>query len=391
MCMTDVHDDVSDLQTEPPLSTLGKADVYQKTSASKIVIGLVGFGVTAYVMYTLFMSFGLRPEWYGDSRIVIGLVAIVVGVGGTAVLFWFLNMLVEGLPQRLSIGLMPYIYLAPGFSLMSLMLLYPTFLTIVYSFQNKDRTAWVGFGNYKTIFGDTEFRNSLLNNLLWLLVVPAVTVAIGIVVAVLADKLSRRGESIAKSIIFLPMAISFVGASAIWNLVYAYDSAGQPQTGLLNKLWGLIGGDPQTWLQNQSLHLNSFLLMVILIWLQVGFSMTLLSSAIKGVPEDTVEAARIDGASDWQIFWRVVLPQIKGTTITVFITVLILVLKIFDIVYVLTNGKYNTNVIANLFYFRAFKSFDSGVSSAIVVVLLVAILPVLVYQVRHFRNEEANR
>jgi alpha-glucoside transport system permease protein len=119
--------------------------------------------------------------------------------------------------------------------------------------------------------------------------------------------------------------------------------------------------------------------------------MTLLSSAIKGVPEDTVEAARIDGASDWQIFWRVVLPQIKGTTITVFITVLILVLKIFDIVYVLTNGKYNTNVIANLFYFRAFKSFDSGVSSAIVVVLLVAILPVLVYQVRHFRNEEANR
>lgn len=386
-----MSNDVSDLKTQKPLSELGKTDVYQKTSVPKILIGLVGFGVTAYVMYTLFMSFGLRPEWYGDSRIVIGLVAIVAGVGGAAVLFWFLNMLVEGLPQRLSLNLMPYVYLAPGFSLMALMLLYPTILTIVYSFQNKDRTAWAGFDNYTNIFGDTEFRNSLLNNLLWLLVVPAVTVALGIIVAVLADKLSSRGESIAKSVIFLPMAISFVGASAIWNLVYAYDSPGQSQTGLLNALTGLVGIEPQTWLQNSSLHLNSFLLMVILVWLQVGFAMTLLSSAIKGVPEDTLEAARIDGASEWNIFWKVVLPQIKGTTITVFITVLILVLKIFDIVYVLTNGKYNTNVIANLFYFRAFKSFDSGVSSAIVVVLLVAILPVLVYQVRHFRNEEANR
>jgi alpha-glucoside transport system permease protein len=388
MCMSE---DLSELKTQTPLSELGKVDVYQRTSVPKIAIGLVGFIVTAYVMYTLFMSFGLRPEWYGDSRIIIGIVAIVAGVGGAAVLFWFLNMLVEGLPQKLSLRLMPYVYLAPGFSLMALMLLYPTVLTIVYSFQNKDRTAWAGFDNYTNIFGDSEFRTSLLNNLLWLLVVPAVTVAIGIIVAVLADKLSARGESIAKSVIFLPMAISFVGASAIWNLVYAYDSKGQPQTGLLNKLWGLAGGDPQTWLQNDSFHLNSFLLMVILVWLQVGFAMTLLSSAIKGVPEDTLEAARIDGASEWNIFWKVVLPQIKGTTITVFITVLILVLKIFDIVYVLTNGKYNTNVIANLFYFRAFKSFDSGVSSAIVVVLLVAILPVLIYQVRHFRNEEANR
>ena len=182
--------------------------------------------------------------------------------------------------------------------------------------------------------------------------------AIGILVAVLADKLSRRGESIAKSIIFLPMAISFVGASAIWGLIYDY-STGKSQTGLLNAIWDIVG-EPQTWLQVESFKLNCLLLMVIVIWLQVGFAMILMSSAIKGVPEDTIEAARIDGATEWQIFWRVVIPQIKGTTITVFITVLILVLKIFDIVYVLTNGAFDTNVIANLFFFELFKNQNAG-------------------------------
>ena len=392
MRMTDVHDDVSDLQHEAPLSEIGKADVYGKTSPQKILIGLVGMGVTGYVMWTLFLSFGLRPEWYADQKILIGVIAIVVGVGGAAILFWFLNMFVEGLPQRASLAVIPYAYLLPGFGLMSLMLLFPAVLTIHNSFANADTTAYVGFENYKEIFGDQEFRDSLFNNVLWLLFVPVITVAFGIAVAVLADKLSKRGESVSKAIIFLPMAISFVGASAIWNLVYAYNNPGAPQTGLLNAIYvGITGNDPQTWLQNDTLHLNSFLLMVILIWLQVGFAMTLLSSAIKGVPEDTIEAARIDGATEWQIFWKVVLPQIKGTTITVFITVLILVLKIFDIVYVLTNGRFNTNVIANLFFFTLFKGGDNGISSAIVVVLLIAVLPVLVYQVRHFRAEEANR
>ncbi len=392
MRMTDVNDDVQELQTEPPLSEISKADVYGKTSPQKILLGLVGLVVTGYVMYTLFLSFGLRPEWYFENKILIGLVAIIVGVGGAAILFWFLNMFIEGLPQRASLTLIPYAYLLPGFGLMSLMLLFPAVLTIHNSFANEDTTAYVGFENYRTIFADQQFRDSLLNNLVWLLVVPAITVAIGIAVAVLADKLSKRGESVSKAIIFLPMAISFVGASAIWNLVYAYNNPGSNQTGLLNAIWtGISGKDPQTWLQNDSLHLNSFLLMVILVWLQVGFAMTLMSSAIKGVPEDTIEAARIDGASEWQAFWKVVLPQIKGTTITVLITVLILVLKIFDLVYVLTNGRFNTNVIANLFFFRLFKGGDNGISSAIVVVLLVMVLPVLIYQVRHFRQEEANR
>lgn len=355
----------------------------------KIAVGLVGMVVTGYVMFNVFLSFGLFPGVYLDSKILIGIVAVVVGVGGAALLFFFLNMLVEGLPERLSAGVIPYAYLLPGFGLIGLMLLYPAVQTIVYSFANQDSTAWVGLENYRTIFADPAFRQTLLNNLLWLIIVPAVVVSIGIVVAVLADKLSKRGESLSKSFIFLPMAISFVGASAIWGLVYNYDS-GANQTGLLNAVWTAVGGEAQTWLQIDTAKLNSLLLMVIVVWLQVGFAMILMSSAIKGVPEDTIEAARIDGASEWQIFWKVIVPQIKGTTITVFITVLILVLKIFDIVYVLTNGAFNTNVIANLFFFELFANGNAGKASAIVVVLLVAITPVLIYQVRHFRAEEAN-
>ncbi len=365
----------------------GRGVVHGKASLPRILIGLVGMGVTAYVMYTVFMSFGIFPEVYLDSKIVIGLVAVAVGVGGTATLFFFLNMMVEGLPQKTSLRLIPYAYLLPGLSLIGLMLIYPAIQTINFSFADQDSESYVGLENYRTIFASETFRNAIINNLLWLLVVPAVTVALGTVVAVLADKLPARGESTSKSIIFLPMAISFVGASAIWKLVYDY-STGDTQTGLLNAVWTTLGGEAQTWLQNDSARLNSFLLLVILIWLQVGFAMVLMSSAIKGVPEDTIEAARIDGASEWQIFWRVVIPQIKGTIITVFITVLILVLKVFDIVYVLTYGRDNTEVIANLFFKELFARGNAGVASAIVVVLLAAITPVLVYQVRHFRQEE---
>ncbi len=317
--------------------------------------------------------------------------ALIAGVGGAAGLFYFLNMFVEGLPRRLSEGLIPYAFLLPSVAFIGLMLIYPTIQTINYSFANADSTAYVGFANYRSIFSDPQFWQSIFNNILWIIVVPAVTVVFGVIVAVLADKLTARGEKLSKSFIFLPMAISFVGASAIWGLIYAYDNPGAPQTGLLNAIWVALGGEPQTWLNISTARLNSFLMMVILIWLQVGFAMILLSSAIKGVPEDTIEAARIDGASEVQIFFKVVIPQIKGTIITVFITVLILVLKVFDIVYVMTNGRFNSDVIANLFFNELFANSQAGRATAIVVVLLLAVIPVLIYQVRHFRAEEANR
>jgi alpha-glucoside transport system permease protein len=364
---------------------------YDKANPVRILVGIVGIAVTVWALVNLFLAFSLYPGAFADSRLLIGLVALVAGVGGAALFFLFLNMLIEGLPGRLSRGLMPYAYVVPGLAAIALMLIYPTIQTINYSFADRNSEAYVGLDNYQYIFGNREFQQSLINNVLWLLVVPAVTVALGVIVAVLADKLSPRAEKVSKSTIFLPMAISFVGASAIWSLIYAYRPPGQPQTGLLNAVWTGLGGEPQTWLQTSDFRINSFLLMVILIWLQVGFSMILLSSAIKGVPEDTIEAARIDGASELQIFWRVVIPQVKGTIITVFITVTILVLKVFDIVYVTTNGRFNSNVIANLFYNEAFANGQAGRAAAIVVVLLIAVTPILIYQVRHFRQEEMSR
>ncbi|MGO4359788.1 carbohydrate ABC transporter permease [Terrabacter sp. 2TAF16] len=372
------------------LRTGDDPDAHLRTNPMKIGVGLVGMIAVIWGLANLFLAFGYYPQWFGN-KFVIGILAIVAGVGGAALLFYFLNMFVEGLPRRLSEGVIPYAFILPGLLLVGLMLIYPTFQTINYSFANADSTAYVGLQNYKTIFGSSEFWQSIVNNILWLLIVPALVVAFGVIVAVLADKLSAGGEKVAKSMVFLPMAISAVGASAIWLLVYAYNNPGQPQTGLLNAIWTGLGGDPQTWLAIDTLKLNSILLMVILIWLQAGFAMVLLSSAIKGVPEDTVEAARIDGAGEFQIFWQVIIPQIKGTIITVFVTVFITVLKVFDIVYVTTNGAYGTNVIANLFFNKLFAASEAGQATAIVVVLLIAVIPLIWYQVKHFRDEEAGR
>ncbi|MEO7446820.1 MAG: sugar ABC transporter permease [Humibacillus sp.] len=380
--------DVSAAAPRQKLRTGDDPDAHLRANPMKIALGIVGMIAIVWGLANLFLAFGYHPEWFGN-KFIIGVLAIIGGVGGAALLFYFLNMFVEGLPRRLSEGVIPYAFILPGLLLVGLMLIYPTFQTINYSFANADSTAYVGIQNYKTIFADGEFRQSIINNVLWLLIVPALVVAFGVIVAVLADKLSAGGEKLAKSLIFLPMAISSVGASAIWLLIYAYNNPGQAQTGLLNAIWTGLGGDPQTWLAIDTAKLNSILLMVILIWLQAGFAMVLLSSAIKGVPEDTLEAARIDGAGEFQIFWQVVIPQIKGTIITVFVTVFITVLKVFDIVYVTTNGAYGTNVIANLFFNKLFAASEAGQATAIVVILLLAVIPLIWYQIKHFRDEEA--
>ncbi|GAA1733839.1 sugar ABC transporter permease [Brachybacterium phenoliresistens] len=357
----------------------------------RLLIGAVGMVVTAWLVCNIFLAFAYYPQWFAGSGILIGLLGLIVGIGGSVVFFYFLNLCIEGFPSRFSEGLIPYAFLLPGFSLIAILLLYPTVQTIVYSFANKDSTAWVGLQNYQAIFGDAGFWSALLNNLLWILIVPILTVAFGLAVAVLADKLSATGERIAKSFIFLPMSISFVGAATIWGLIYAYNTPGSPQTGLLNAIVVALGGEPHAWYQIDTARLNSLLLMVILIWLQTGFAMVLLSSAIKGVPEDTIEAGRMDGASEGRIFWQIVFPQVRPTMLAVFITVLILVLKVFDIIYVTTNGRDSTDVIANLFFRKLFVEQQAGQASAVVVVLLILVLPILVYQVRSFRQQEANR
>jgi alpha-glucoside transport system permease protein len=324
-------------------------------------------------------------------RVINALLAIVGGVGGALLLYFILNKLVEMLPQKWEERLKPWVFIAPALAAIGLFLIYPAVRTIILSFANNTSTAWVGLENYTDLLGSSDFRITLINTLLWIAVVPAVVVALGLAIATLADRLGSQGEKLTKSTIFLPMAISGVGAATIWRFIYESRPEGETQIGLQNALWTALGFDPVAWLQVDTLRLNSFLLMIILIWMQVGFSMVLLSAAVKGVPVDTLEAARIDGANERQIFFRVTVPQIWGTVITVFITVLITVLKAFDIVYVMTNGNFNTDIIAVRFFNELFRNGDNGRAAAIVVMLMIAVVPVVIYQVRHFRAEEAAR
>ena len=359
----------------------------KKTSRrTKMLVGVIGLVVVIAALSIGFQLLYLNPP----PKILQVPIGLIGGVGGAMLLFYFLNMLVESLPGDWSRRIMPYAFLLPAFGLIGLLLIYPTIQTIVYSFANSDSTALVGLQNFKDVFSDPDMQTTLVNNLLWLAIVPALTVLLGLAVAQLSDKLSPRWEKVSKSIIFLPMAISFVGAATIWRFVYASPD-GDNQIGLLNAIVTKLGFDDVAWLRFTDYNVNDMLLMVILIWLQTGFAMVLLSAAIKSVPEETLEAARIDGASEWQIFWQVVVPQIMGTVITVFITVLILVLKVFDVVYVTTGGLYDTNVIGLRFFQEIFLNGENGLASAIVVILMIAILPVLVYQVRHFRAEESGR
>ena len=327
------------------------------------------------------------------EKLGLALGAVIVGVLGAIALFWLLNKACELLPKKWEERLKPYALILPAFLAIAVFLLYPAVETVAGSFRagkNGRLGDFVGLANYKALFTDPAFLNTLINNVLWILVAPAAIVGFGLLVAALVDKLKPQREKIAKSIIFLPVAISMVGASTIWNLVYAWKPEGSPQTGLLNAIVVALGGSPQTWLQIDMFRFNTFLLMVVYIWTQVGYAMVLLSAALKGVPEDTIEAGRIDGAKEGQIFWRIILPQAWPTVITVFITVLIGVMKVFDIVYAMTNGNYNTNVLGNAFYNTLFRQYDPGKASAIVVVLIVAIIPVLIYQVRQFRLQEQN-
>lgn len=323
-------------------------------------------------------------------KVLNALLAVVAGVGGILVLFFLLNLLVERLPRRWEERLKPYVFVGPAVVVVGLFLIYPAIQTVVYSFANRDTTEWIGLANYADLFGTSDFYQTLGNNLLWLLIVPAGSVIIGLLVAVLADKLSARSEKVSKSVIFLPMAISFVGASTIWRFVYN-SPVGDNQIGLLNAIWTTLGFDPVAWIQQSAFNLNDFLLMVIMIWLQAGFAMVLMSAAIKNVPDDTLEAARIDGASEVQVFFRIVVPQIWATMVVVFTTILILVMKVFDVVYVMTNGAFGTDVIGNLFFTTLFEQRDAGLSAAVVVVLMVAVIPVMIFQVRRFRAEEVGR
>lgn len=401
------------------------------------------------------------------------LITIGIGVGGCVGYFWASNLILDKVlyPARgpnasRNINranlVRPWLFLLPALIALGLYLAYPVFATAWLSL-NRDGT-FVGAENYQRMLAEGKFWESMRNNMLWLIVVPALATAFGLLVAQLTDRI--WWGNIAKSLIFMPMAISFVGASVIWKLIYDTRPADQDQIGLLNAVWmtfdggigslivlrllpvlallafaGLVAwfgwtfvrpmlggrpgaehrgwgyaplrvlvglaavwlvwksltaalaiatatlpyGQPQTWLTIT--YWNNFLLMAVLVWIQAGFAMVILSAALRAIPEETLEAAILDGANPWQIFFKIKVPQIMGTIVVVWTTITIVVLKVFDIVLAMTNGQWETQVLANYMYDKFFRAFDVGVGSAAAMVIMLLVTPILIWNVYNVRKE----
>ncbi|ASC71088.1 Alpha-glucoside transport system permease protein AglF [Halomicronema hongdechloris C2206] len=254
-------------------------------------------------------------------RLLGAIAAIVLGSGGVIALFYGANLLANRLPFKLRHRILPWVYMVPALAVLGAFLILPTLRTIVISFMDRRSQQFVGFDNYLFAFTNTDMLIAFRNNILWLVLVTGVSVSLGLVIAVLVDRVPY--EPLAKALIFLPMAISFVGASVIWRFMYAYQPPGVAQIGLLNAIVVALGFEPIGWLVNKAV--NNFALIAIMIWLQTGFAMVLLSSAVKGIPRDVIEAARIDGANEFQIFWRITIPMISSTIVVVSTTIIVLV------------------------------------------------------------------
>jgi len=308
-------------------------------------------------------------------------------------------MATQDVPKIMKQGrLTPWLYLLPALVVMTFFIVYPMINTIALSFSNNDgsapastlcregRECWGIFENYRYALTSPIMQTAFVNNLKWILLMVTGTVLLGLLVAVLADRV--RYESLAKAVIFLPMAISFVGAGVIWKFVYDYGSS-QVQIGLLNALVTALGGQPVSWLTEA--QINTVALIVVGVWMWTGFCMTILAAAIKGVPAEILEAARVDGATEWAVFRHVTVPYILPTITVVITTMVINVLKIFDVVYVMTGGNYGTEVIANRMYLEMYTSFQTGRAAAIAIVLIAVIIPAMIFNIRRFREQEATR
>jgi alpha-glucoside transport system permease protein len=346
------------------------------------VVGLVFVSmIAAWVLWRGF--FFLRDS--DAPKLVIALIAVLWAGGGLTLFFLVATRLVEQLPFGWSIRLQPFVFIGPAIVLAIYYLALPTVRTFIASLFNRDGSLFVGLENYVTIFTQPFMLVTFRNNLMWMVFGAGFTITLGLVVATLADR--SRFERTAKAIVFMPMAISLVGAGIIWKFVYALRDVSDPQIGLLNAIVVAFGGEPQAWIA-QLQPWNNLFLIVIVVWLQTGFAMVLFSAALKGVSAEMLEAARIDGASELRIFFQILIPAIKGTIITVTATVVIFTLKIFDVVIVMTGGQYGTDVIATQFYNQYFVNRNFGLGSAIAIVLFVAVVPVIFYNLRQFRRSE---
>ncbi len=327
-----------------------------------------------------------------------GLLTIVIGVGGCIGYFYFSNQFLDKVlfPARGEHAgrninranmVRPWLFLFPALFALGLYLAYPVFETIRLSLTERlpgGESRFVGLANYQQLLQEPKFWEALKNNMLWLIIVPAMSTLFGLLAAQLSDRV--RWGNIAKSLIFMPMAISFVGAAVIFKLIYDARPLGQEQIGVLNAIYLYFGGtDPQSWLTIP--FWNSIFLMIVLIWIQTGFAMVILSAALRGIPEETVEAAIVDGANPFQVFFKIKVPQIMGTIVVVWTTITIVVLKVFDIVFAMTNGQWQTQVLANYMYDKLFRANDWGVGSASAMVIMLLVTPILVWNVYNARKE----
>jgi alpha-glucoside transport system permease protein len=365
-------------ESAKPMGVLGKTGTF----IARILLSIFVPIATFIVLYAGFMF--LRDS--NASKWVIAIVAIIWGVGGVALLYLVSNWFVERLGDAWRGRLQPFVFVGPAIAILIWYLALPAVRTFYASLFGPDGKVFVGLKNYLAVFS-LEPNNPMMvafrNNIMWIVFGATGAVVLGLLVAVLADR--SRFERLAKALVFMPMAISMVGGAIIWNMMYSVN----PNIGLLNSIYtSIFGRVPVAWTAANQPWNNLFLI-VIMIWLQAGYAMTLFSAAIKGIPGDMLEAARVDGASEIQVFFRIMIPCIMGTIITVATTVIIFTLKIFDVVWVMTGGQFNTQVIATQFYREYFTNQNAGYGSAIAIVLLIAVVPVMIYNLRQFRNQEA--
>jgi alpha-glucoside transport system permease protein len=336
---------------------------------------LDGVGLDAAA--TSIRDYGLTP---GTSKTIIGVLALVLGVGGVWALFISANRVVD-LFGRFAERIRPIVFVGPAVVLLGFALVYPAISTVITSLREDGGAA----ENYRFAFTDPDMLVAFRNNVLWLVVGTAGSVVIGLLFAALVDRVKR--EALAKTFIFLPIAISLVGASVIWRFVYAWRPEGEPQIGVVNAIGNVLGAEAVPWLQTPPA--NTFALIAIMIWLQTGFAMVVFSAALKGVPVELIEAARIDGASEPQLFFKVILPSIRGALFTVATAIFIAILKVFDIVFVMTGGRFDTEVVANRMFTEMFKFRNFGRASSLAVVLMIVVVPFMILNIRNMRRQEA--
>ncbi len=325
-----------------------------------------------------------------SNRAVVVAAALVIGVLGVFGLYYGMDWLINRLPESYRNKVRPFAFVGPAIVVLAVFLVYPTVNTVFLSFLDARGEEFVGLDNYVNLLTQSDALLALRNSFAWVIVVPLFSVVIGLGFAVLSDRLGSKSEAFSKTFIFMPMAISFVGASIVWRFIYNFRPEGfGEQIGLLNGIWQAVGLEPVAWLLQEPW--NNLFLMVILIWLQTGFAMVILSAAIKSVPEEIIEAARIDGASEFKVFSRVVVPSISSSIVVVATTVIITVWKVFDIVFVMTGGRFGTTVVAEKMVTEFFTFRNSGKGAALAVVLLVAVIPLMIVNVKRFREQEATR